>query len=84
MNDERKMNYEQVKALVHGAVAIGYKIYGDSFIGYRAFNDDGIEFDFSIALEYSDGECCDSNIDEFRINCEKLVVASHNDCEFWD
>ena len=83
MMSDKKLNKVQVEAVVNGAVAVGFKIYGDEFIGYRAFNDYGEEFDFAFALEYQDGEEAFDNVEEFRRTCSVLVFAGYSDCKWW-
>lgn len=79
----KALNGEQIRAVVHGAVAMGYVIYGDSFIGYKAFDDKGVEFDLGFCELDSDGDLCEEPQELLGKACEQLVSKSYNECEWW-
>ena len=73
-----------IKLVVKGLVADGWNIYGDKFIGFRAFKDvDGLveEFDFNKIYQYEGAEsdeCCDA----LNSMCEKVKSGLESDCPY--
>lgn len=75
-----------IKLVVKGLVSEGWKIYGDQFIGFRAFKEDDNtveEFDFNKIYQY-EGEESDFACDFFNEECEKVKSGDSGDCIHWD
>jgi hypothetical protein len=69
-----------IRESVNSSINQGFALYGDNLIGYRAFKEDGTEFDFNPVSDlFRDEELCYY----FNEMCFKLRSGEHNDCKFW-
>lgn len=74
------MRTEIKKAAINGLQKIGYEIFGDSFIGYRAFNYKGDELDIEEIHEFGKGLKVD---DEILSELDKVKKGGYNECIYW-
>ena len=75
-----------IQLVIQGLHASGWKIYGDKFIGFRAFKEiDGSikEFDFNLIYDHQgpeQNEACDVLND----TCNGLKSGDYQDCKYWE
>ena len=79
MNDVQIINL-----VVKGLISDGWKIYGDDFIGFRAFKEAGgivKEFDFNKIYRYEgpdSDECCEA----LNSICKKVKTGYESECPY--
>ncbi|AUR85711.1 hypothetical protein NVP1079O_67 [Vibrio phage 1.079.O._10N.286.45.E9] len=79
-------NTQIIKLVIKGLISDGWEIYGDKFIGFKAFKGDvdGFEeFDFNLIYQHGEPGCDDA-LETFNRECEIVKAGSSDDSELWN